>query len=943
MIKGLRRFWTRSIRRQLVLGIALVHAVLMTIFVVDLVSRQQGFLREQSEDQALSLADTLATNGAPWVLANDVVGMEELLHSLDDYPGLDYAFLVSPEGRVLSHTRPELTGEYVRDRRSRALLEAEPRRKTVSRSPQLIDVAAPITVDGRLIGWARIGLSQRSNTNNIVQAARDGLFYTLAAILVGTLFALVMARGLTRSLYRMLGVVRRVRDGRLDHRIELDRPDELGELSDQIDGMLDALEASDHSLRQAREQLHLALEGSGTGWWDWDVGSDRVTFSPTWKRMLGFSGHDVGIPAEEWRARVHPDDLEQTRADVDAHMRGHTGRYENIHRMRHREGHWFWVLDRGLALHDDRGTVRRMVGTHTDISNRVRTEQALQKAKQRLAVTLQSIGDGVITTDAEGRVENMNPKAEALTGWRLGEAHLRPVDDVLHLCRDNGERADPVGEMLSSPRARGQSEHGEIRARDGSTVPVEFITSPIRDGGPESTGTVVVLHDVSEARRMAEEMSWLASHDPLTGLYNRRAFEEELERMLETARRDGRMHAMLYLDLDQFKVVNDTSGHLAGDELLRQLTRLLPDRLRQSDILARLGGDEFGLLLESCDEEHARAIAEDLRRTIADFNFLWRGQIFNVGVSIGVVVIDAAWPSPEAILSAADVACYTAKEHGRNRYHVYRSEDEEVGGHHQQMQLVSEIREALREDRMQLLGQTIIPLAREDDAGHPHVEVLVRMQDREGRTISPGFFIPAAERYDLMQRVDRWVIRHALKTLSEIDADVEHGPGRCFINLSGNSLADPDILGFIREQLETFRVPARRLCFEVTETAAISNLETAIELMGSLRRMGCWFALDDFGSGLSSFAYLKNLPVDCLKIDGEFTRKIDVEATDRVFVQAINEVGHTLGLTTIAEFVESAEILETARALGVDYAQGYHITRPRPLAEALRDDQGGAQ
>jgi len=940
MIGRFTRLWNASIRRQLILGIAAVHALLMSVFVFDLVHRQQTFLLEQGTEQARSLARTLAANGAPWVLSNDIVGIEEVLASMAHYPDLQYAFLLNPEGRVLGHSEQDVAGEYVNDPRSRSLLEGPTEIQVLHRSSRLIDAAAPIRVDGRLVGWARVGLGQQHNTTSLAKVAREGLIYTVVAILLGTLFALLLARRMTQGLYRLLEVVHAVREGRLDQRTRLDRDDEIGDLAGHVDSMLEALETGNRELVSTREQLNLALEGSGTGWWDWNVGTSRAVFSPHWKSMLGYAEDEIDNHVEEWTRRVHPDDLDQAWQDVQAHLAGKTERYENIHRMRHKGGHWVWILDRGLALRDEDGEAVRVVGTHTDITRQVEAEQALSQAHSRLSVTLRSIGDGVITTDSRGRIENMNPHAEKLTGHPLDEARCRDIEEILTLeDEDIGEPLpNPVTTVLARPASTTARDQAWLRAGD-SRVPIEYVATPIRDENDRTDGAVIVLHDVSRARQMAREMSWLASHDPLTGLYNRRAFEEELGRMQDTARRDTRLHALLYMDLDQFKVVNDTAGHLAGDELLRQLTRVLPTRLRQSDFLARLGGDEFGLLLKDCDETHATQIAEAIRRTVADFNFHWKDRVFNVGVSIGVVMIDGSAPSMEDLLSNADVACYTAKEKGRNRYHVYRGDDAESGHRHRQIHLVTRIREALNEDRFRLVGQRIQPL--NDGPEGDHLEVLVRMEDEQGKLVSPGFFIPAAERYDLMHELDRWVIRAALRELANhfTSTAADTGPQRACINLSGQSLTNPDTLGFICEELESTGLDPARLCFEVTETAAIANLDAATHIMRELRHVGCAFSLDDFGSGLSSFAYLKHLPVDLVKIDGEFVRAIDTDDADRVFVQAINEVAHSLGLRTVAEFVENGEILETTRKLGVDYAQGYHIQRPEDLATVLAGER----
>ena len=441
--------------------------------------------------------------------------------------------------------------------------------------------------------------------------------------------------------------------------------------------------------------------------------------------------------------------------------------------------------------------------------------------------------------------------------------------------------------------------------------------------------------EVRQARRMAEsELRYHAYHDGLTGLINRREFERCLEVALADARRHGHAHALCYLDLDQFKLVNDTCGHVAGDEMLKQLGALLQTRVRGTDTLARLGGDEFGLLLERCPPEQAIELLDKVREAVDGFRFVWDGRTFDIGISIGMVQITADVQSITELLSAADVACYTAKEMGRNRTHVYEPGDKELARRRSEMQWVSRVTSAVDEDRLVLHKQPILDLAAEGQAHRRH-EVLVRMVDEDGRITLPGSFIPAAERYKLMPTVDRWV----LTTLFERHHDLLNQPGHVtFVNISGGTISDDGFLPFVRGLLHHHRVEPAALCFEITETAAIANLGKAVPVFQALKAVGCSFALDDFGSGLSSFTYLKNLPVDFIKIDGEFVRDMAEDPIDRAMVEAINKIGHIMGLRTIAESVEDQETLEGLKALGIDYAQGYWIGHPHPIAETEPHD-----
>lgn len=446
-----------------------------------------------------------------------------------------------------------------------------------------------------------------------------------------------------------------------------------------------------------------------------------------------------------------------------------------------------------------------------------------------------------------------------------------------------------------------------------------------------------IKRELSEAktrhahRQAQDTIRHMAFHDSLTDLVNRHEFERRVERALERARERDLTHALLYIDLDQFKVINDTSGHIAGDELLRQLAHVLKERVRESDTLARLGGDEFGALLESCPMNRAYNIAEALRQTIRNFRFVWDSKPFAVGASIGLVMMNGDTVSATDALSSADMACYAAKDLGRDRIHVFESGDAELMRRRGEMQWVSRINEALSDDRFTLYRQTIKSL---NNGTAGHAEFLLRLRDHDDELVPPGAFIPAAERFNLMPAIDRWVINKAFSHLeAESGAKTrKNGVDKHFINLSGASLSDDDLFDYIKQQIEHFHLTPGQIGFEITETAAISNMRLAVEFIDGIRNLGCSFALDDFGSGLCSFSYLKSIPVDCLKIDGSFVRNIKNNAMDAKIVQAINDVGHVAGLKTIAEYAEDKTIIKELKNIGVDFAQGFGIGRPEPLS-----------
>jgi diguanylate cyclase (GGDEF)-like protein len=449
---------------------------------------------------------------------------------------------------------------------------------------------------------------------------------------------------------------------------------------------------------------------------------------------------------------------------------------------------------------------------------------------------------------------------------------------------------------------------------------------------------IVVFHDISQIRAMAQQLLWQASHDALTGLVNRREFERRLTELIDTARAPEREHALMFMDLDNFKAVNDTCGHTAGDELLRQLTSVMLSRMRGSDTLARLGGDEFGALLETCPFDQALRIANAMRETVREFRFVWETKTFSVGVSIGLVPISTDSGNLHRVLSLADACCYEAKNKGRDRVQVYRPEAEDPTGKHGELQVVSQINQAFELGRFRLYRQRIAPIA----AGaprHPNYEVLVRMIDRAGNLVPPTGFMPAAERYNLLTSIERWVVSSLIEYLHNewTSGAIPRDPGErgwYSVNLSGASINDKSLPEFLRNLLTRYQLPAGLLCFEITETTAISNLNTAAELMRELKGMGCRFALDDFGTGMSSFAYLKYLPVDVLKVAGTFITDMATDPMDYAIVDAVNRISHILGMETVAESVENAEALAKIIELGMDYAQGYFIAEPEAMVHA---------
>lgn len=576
---------------------------------------------------------------------------------------------------------------------------------------------------------------------------------------------------------------------------------------------------------------------------------------------------------------------------------------------------------------------QKFIGIMRDVTQRRQIEEALMREKERALVTLESIGDAVVTTDAQGMVQYMNPVAEQITGWRSQVAQGVALVTVFQLYGITGEAITEslFQRCMQEGRTILMVENTRLINRDDQIFYLEGTLAPIRTS-QQIIGIVVAFHDVSKAYQMAHQLSYQATHDALTDLVNRTEFERRLTQLINTGYHDKCHHALCYMDLDQFKIVNDTCGHVAGDELLRQVTALLKTKIRSTDTLARLGGDEFGVLLQGCSLKKAQQIAETLRELIDDFRFVWENKTFSIGVSIGLVAINQQ-SDVSTILSAADTACYAAKDSGRNRICIYQSDNDELTQRHGQMQWASRVTQAVEEKRFVLFCQPIIPINGEKLENEPrlHVEILVRMLDEKNNIIPPMAFIPAAERYNMMSNIDRWVISQAFSTYAHLCSYHPHLSMN--INISSLSLGDDYFLEFVHAKFKQYNIPSQVICFEITETTAIAHLNQALNFINSLKLVGCRFALDDFGSGLSSFAYLKNLPVDYLKIDGTFVKDMLKDPIDCAMVESINKVGHVMGLKTIAECVEDIETIRQLRKMGINYAQGYGIFEPIPLNE----------
>jgi diguanylate cyclase (GGDEF)-like protein/PAS domain S-box-containing protein len=837
------------------------------------------------------------------------------------------------------------------------------------------------------------------------------------------------------------------------------------DLPDNEPARLPSLQAL-NVLNEERQRLAYIIEGTQAGTWEWNSRTDEIRFNAQWARLIGYTPEQLGPASRQtWRERAHPQDLLRSDDILHRHLAGATPNYECEVRLRHRDGHWIWVLSRGRvqtwtadrqpgwmygvdieitrlkhqeealrksrsflqragqvagvggweidllsravvwseetyrihgvgpefqptletatqfyapegraviqaavaaciatgagwdlelpltratgeliwvrtqgAVEHQGGAPVRLVGAFQDISAQRRLRAQLTEQHELLRITLQSIGDAVITTDAIGLLVWLNPVAERLTGWATQEARGRPLSQVFHTVSEETREPAPdaVASCLHLRQAISSPCTTLLITRAGSELGIEQSASPILSDNGEMRGVVLVFRDVTEQRRLSGEMAYRATHDALTGLVNRSEFETRLGRLLQKSCEDHSEHTLLHIDIDQFKLVNDTCGQAAGDQLLQEIAQRFAEVIRARDTLARLGGDDFGIILEYCPADQAQRVAQQICDDLEQFRFHDAGHSVRVGASIGLVPLNERWASSAALLQAAETACYAAKEGGRNRVHTWFDTDTAVRRHHGEIQWAMRIEHALQEDHFELHAQRIEALC--DESPGLRLEVLLRMVEANGAPVLPGAFLPAAERYHLAPRIDRWVLQHTLEWLNDLPGVSEIHT--LSINLSGQSVGDRT---FHQHAIELLTAAGRgvceRLCFEITETAAITNLTKAARFIEQIRSLGVRMALDDFGAGASSFGYLKSLPVDYLKIDGQFIRDLIENPLHAAAVRCFVDVAKIIGVETVAEFVDRPEVFAKLREMGIDYAQGFLLHRPEPLQHLLGEPQ----
>lgn len=686
--------------------------------------------------------------------------------------------------------------------------------------------------------------------------------------------------------------------------------------------------AAKAALEDQQQRLAIATEANQIGIWEWDLSNNRLIGNDILLEIFGHHRDGNSDNTFDWTACMHADDAVFVRAAISDAI-ANDAPFDVDFRIVWPDSSIYHVHTRATIFRNAQGKAIRALGATQDITARKLAEQTLAEHSELLQVTLQSIGDAVITTDAQERVQWLNPAAERLTGWSSERAYNKPVNEIFFIIHEqNREQLEcPVTRCLKLGNIVNGTDLALLISQEGREYGVEDSAAPIRDKAGHLLGAVLVFRDVTKQRLLNSEMNYRAKHDGLTGLLNRTEFEARLNHLLHETHTHHGEHTLMFIDLDQFKLVNDSCGHAMGDQLLCRVSRLLESCVRNRDLTARLGGDEFAIILERCTVAQAEHIAQKICDCMEEFRFVHDERSFRIGSSIGVVPVDSRWHNITALLQAADVCCYAAKKAGRNRVHTWQDSDQAIQTRHGEMHWASRLEQALDENRFELYAQRIAPLHNSNDG--VHIEILLRLRDTDDSLIAPGNFLLAAERFHLISKIDSWVVQSVFDWISH--SDCIDRIDTLSINLSGKSIGDRAFHRFIKEQIKAATFDARKLCFEITETEAITNFSDVSAFIESVRKFGVRIALDDFGAGASSLAYLKKLAVDFLKIDGQCIRNLITDPLDIATVKYFRDVANVMGVKTIAEFVEHPGTITVLRDIGIDFAQGYAIHKPEPL------------
>ena len=926
--------WNKSFRTQLIYGFGFILTVIIITFTYTITKYQSGFLHEEALTQAKNRSLALATTSKTWIMANDYIGLDEVIDNFSVYDDLVFVGIINTDGKIIAHSDKALVGKFIADKPRVTFLEEslkptivhDNKNKIILENERYIDIVRVIHQDNLHIGLVHIRLDQAHRQATINSSIYQGVIFTILSVIIGIIFAFFVANGLMKQLLKLITTMKRLRGGNKHIKADESGLEEISELSHEFNDLIETLHTSEKLNKELKERMELALLGSNDGIWDWDIVEDSVYFSPRWKEMIGYSDDELPNELTSWTNRVHPDDIDGVWIDATKNMEGETEFYENTHRMKHKDGHWVWILDRGKTQFDESGKAIRMIGTHTDINDD--KEMQLKYAQQ--AQMIEQTHDSVISTDLEGFIVTWNYGAQLILGYKAAEVigkHISMIyrkEDIPQL-QQNIEMLMKEGEYnLDTTLVKKSKE----------PVSVALALSILRDEDGNPTHMVGYSQDITKRKQAEYELlkqqhtlKYQAHHDALTALPNRILFNDRLEQAIEKAKRNETKMALLFIDLDHFKEINDSLGHAIGDEILKVTTKRLQNTIRDEDTLARLGGDEFTIIMEEMkDGNDASILAEKILKVLADAINIDDNMLY-VSSSIGISLYPEDGTSVSNLLKYADSAMYKAKDEGRNNYQFYSVEMTELAS--QRVVMETSLRLALKNSNFIVYYQAQVNAEKNELIG---MEALVRWQHATMGLVSPANFIPLAEATGMIVELDRYVMRTAMSQLVEWHKEGLN-PGVLALNLSIKQLQQKDFIEILVVMFDETQCEPEWVEFEVTESQLITNPEETIKVLNQINDLGVELAIDDFGTGYSSLSYLKKLPISKLKIDQSFVKDLPNDTDDAEITKAVISLAKNLNLRVIAEGVETKEQKEFLVSNGCKDIQGYYYAKPMPAEE----------
>jgi diguanylate cyclase (GGDEF)-like protein/PAS domain S-box-containing protein len=918
----------QSLRFRLIASVVAIEIIMLSIMVWNNVEFIYRSHTERLHETARSTIWQFTNAAGSYMAEVNYAGLQELAQNLIHQNEVSYLIVVDAKNRPVIQLGRKLN----------QISELSSEHPT-NNSGNIYEIASNISIADLHLGKVFMGFSLQYMLDSIRDARNRSISIAVTEIALSILVTIILGIRLTKNLQALAAAAHRVGAGHYDETLAIARNDEVGMTAQAFNKMVQDIAERTSRIHESESSIRLLMDSTAEAIVGINTESICIFVNQACIDILGYDSADqiIGKDFHELAHHHYPDGREYPGSECRIRIgaKENDAFYTDEETYIRADGSFFPVEVR-THLISHNGVRTGIVMTFTDITERKQAHANIERLNKELSLLLESTGEGIFGVDTDMKCTFVNQAATRLLGYSIQGLLNKDMYKLVHYATEEGvpiRREDTLIYRCMRENRSLLSDDEILWTQAGHSFPAQYSASPISEDG-KPIGAVVVFRNIAEARALARHMDYLATHDSLTDLYNRREFELRLKNLLEETEVEKSEHILCYMDLDQFKVVNDTCGHVAGDELLRQLSSVISTKIRKHDTLARLGGDEFGLLLAHCNLQSAHKIIDEIRHEVNDFRFIWEEKIFSIGISVGITVIDSHTDKVGTALSQADAACYIAKDSGRNRVHVYEKDNADIAHAIGEMRWVSVITGALDNNTFSLYYQPIVPIKAPNpsiEGLSTHFEILLRLQDTQGVYYPPGAFIPAAERYGLMGKIDTWVVAKTFSWLAN-HPDFLDKIELCSINLSASSLTDKAFLINLSAQLDEWDIPGDKICFEVTETAAVSNLTQAVHFIKTLKQYGCKFALDDFGSGMSSFAYLKNLPVDFLKIDGYFVRDILNDRIDAAMVEAVNKVGQVMGIKTIAEFVENSAILRKLQAIGIDYAQGYGVAKPSPIA-----------